>query len=132
MAFSSFFSSPETQAQPSMEDVKAFQRAALGGRDIDIEDALKKCPQLVNAQDDKGWTGLMMAATQGHFSTVRLLMENGADTALKNSSGQTTEQLAVQHAHANLVPFIQQLKTDLFAVNEAPPKAKEKPRSPKP
>lgn len=132
MTFSSFFSSPETQAAlPAKEDVKAFQLAALGGRDSDVEDFLKECPKLVNAQDERGWTGLMLAATQGHFSTVRLLMENGADSALKNNDDQTAEQLSFQHGHVKLIPFIHQLKTEILTESDAS-QAKGKLKAPKP
>ena len=52
---------------------------------------------VINQQNEKGWTPLMMTCcgplTYNNVETVKLLLENGADTNLKNSDGDTALML---------------------------------------
>lgn len=46
--------------------------------------------QRIDIENYLGWTALMMACTNRHFSTVKLLLELGADPSRKNKFGKMT------------------------------------------
>jgi ankyrin repeat protein len=57
----------------------------------------------VNAQNDDGDTPLHCASIVGHADCVMELMANGADCVLRNGSGLSAVEVAVQHGHAECV-----------------------------
>lgn len=67
---------------------------------------LEKRPQEVNAQTDIGITPLMMAATEGHAESVRMLLKFGADLALKDDEGLTAKDVAIKNGNKDLVPLL--------------------------
>ena len=57
----------------------------------------------VNSQDHRGWTALMIAATQGHTEMVHLLLREGnADTTLTDSYGKK----AIDRAHSSHISYL--------------------------
>lgn len=76
-------------------------------------------PEMVQLLIDKGakvniidsnekWTALMFAAAEGQADNVKLLLENGADTILKDVDGDTAADFAVQKGHTELAEMIRQ------------------------
>jgi quinoprotein dehydrogenase-associated probable ABC transporter substrate-binding protein len=63
-------------------------------RPTDIAKALIERGANVNAQAKNGMTALMIAATNNSAPMIGLLMDAGADPALKNDKGQTAEDVA--------------------------------------
>lgn len=54
----------------------------------------------LNAQENSGYTPLMLAALRGNAAAVRLLLELGADPAVKNAAGQTALDIATEKGNA--------------------------------
>ena len=67
-------------------------RAAEG--DLQTVAALLDAGADPNAAGPSGQTALMLAARNGHFDTIRLLLERGANSALRTKTGSTAEDIA--------------------------------------
>lgn len=76
----------------------ALSYAATNGHD-DLVKFLLLHAARVDQQAPNGTTPLMMAAYFGHSTTVRLLLEAGADPTLRNRLGYTAMELAMQQKH---------------------------------
>lgn len=63
-------------------------------------------PQDVDAKTNIGITPLMMAATEGHAEAVRLLLQLGADRALKDDEGLTAKEVALKNGNDHLIPLL--------------------------
>ena len=57
----------------------------------------------IDAESPNKTTPLMMAARSGHILTVKLLLDEGADAALKNDQGLSAIDLAKQFNHVDIV-----------------------------
>ncbi|KAJ1986406.1 hypothetical protein H4R33_003377 [Dimargaris cristalligena] len=64
----------------------------------DVADYLLTIGCEVDAQDKFGWTALMWATNNHHDSLVRLLLDNGANSATKSAGGKTAMDM-VQHGY---------------------------------
>ncbi|KAF6215517.1 hypothetical protein GE061_010272 [Apolygus lucorum] len=53
-----------------------------------------------------GMTPLMLAVLGSHYNVVEILLENGANTSLRNSSSQTAKEIAVYLADQNIIKLI--------------------------
>ena len=62
----------------------------------------------VNTTLENNLTLLMWAAAYGHESSVRLLLDQGADRALKDSRGKTAADMAREGHHQNVVSLLEQ------------------------
>ncbi len=62
----------------------------------------------INLQDNNGWTALMYAAMLGHVNIAKTLINKDANTTIKNSSGKTALDIAIQFDH---IPIIIPLRT---------------------
>lgn len=75
-----------------------------------IEFLLKKGAD-ANAVDTKEhWTPLMFAAAEGQYEVVKLLLDAGADTTIKDVDGDTAESFAIQNKHNKVVKLIREYK----------------------
>lgn len=72
----------------------ALHYAAASGDD-EITGLLLEHHAAINAEAPANMTPLMIAAREGHESSVRLLLRAGADARLKNSEGSTAAQIAL-------------------------------------
>jgi ankyrin repeat protein len=71
-----------------------------------IRQLIRDSPDLVNAKDENGVTRLHTAATLGHLTVARFLLDSGADPNVANKWGQTPLYLAVQNGHKSLVELL--------------------------
>ena len=60
----------------------------------------------VNALTYQGSTALMFAASGGNVEAVRLLLEKGADPAIKNEYGYTATSLAQGDDYAEIIELL--------------------------
>jgi ankyrin repeat protein len=69
--------------------------AATSGQ-LEIMDLLLENHAFIDAESPNGTTPLMMAAMYGSTAGVKLLLEAGADTAMKNQLGMTASDFALR------------------------------------
>ena len=61
----------------------------------------------VNVQGKlEGFTALMTAAAEGQLEVVRLLLQHGADPALKDEDSDTAESFALEKGHSAVVELL--------------------------
>lgn len=70
--------------------------------------ALIRAGTAVNTPLENDLTLLMWAAAYGHESSVRLLLDQGADRTLKDSRGKTAADMAREGHHQNVVSLLEQ------------------------
>ena len=63
---------------------------------------------VVNAALENNLTLLMWAAAYGHESSVRMLLDHGADRKLKDLRGKTAADMAREGSHQNVINLLQQ------------------------
>jgi len=76
--------------------------ARLG--ETDSAEALLDLGALVDAQNDDGWTPLIVAAFYGKADVVSLLIRHGADQSIANRKGDTALSIARQSLEENVTP----------------------------
>lgn len=69
---------------------------------------LPSTPNSVNATDQFGWTGLMMAAYEGHLDVTKVLLRLGADLHVKNNKNETALILADRAKRHGVVKFLKE------------------------
>ena len=86
---------PEALEWKSPENGHTALIAAVASGDMAdaATDLLLSLNANINAQDDKGMTALMHAATNGNADAAKKLLAKGADTALLNHESYTAAQL---------------------------------------
>ena len=62
----------------------------------------------MDSQDKFGGTALHWAAYYGHKEIVTLLLENGANVALRRKSGGTAMTMARDHAQKEVIELLKQ------------------------
>ncbi|WP_427912152.1 ankyrin repeat domain-containing protein [Ramlibacter sp. MMS24-I3-19] len=81
--------------------------AATGGH-LEVMELLLEHYAFIDAQSPNGTTPLMMAAMYGSTAAVKLLLDAGADTAMKNQLGMTALDFALKANRPDAVALIQQ------------------------
>lgn len=74
-------------------------QAAQSDDNKEIVEALLKAGAEINAQTQEGLTALMRFAWMGQIEAVKLLLDAGADTKLKNENGWTAFYFACSHGN---------------------------------
>merc|ERR1712224_643524 len=62
----------------------------------------------VNREDKHGNTPLIIAAQNGKYNIVDVLVKNGAQKDHTNKKGQTAVEMAAKYKHARIVNFLNQ------------------------
>jgi len=83
----------------------ALHYAATGGH-ANIVRALLEHHAYIDAESPNGTTPLMMAAYYGTPEVTKLLLEEGADTLIRNHLGLTALDFASQGPHAESVAYV--------------------------
>ena len=83
----------------------ALHYAATGGH-ANIVRALLEQHAYIDAESPNGTTPLMMAAYYGTPEVTKLLLEEGADTLVRNHLGLTALDFATQGPHAESVVYV--------------------------
>lgn len=60
----------------------------------------------INAINSEGFTALMYSATKGYNENAKILLDNKADTKIKNNMGQTALNLADQNGNNDVVDLL--------------------------
>jgi ankyrin repeat protein len=71
-----------------------------------IRAIIRDSPDLINAKDQSGNTGLHTVAFAGHLVVSRFLVENGADVNAQNRDGLTPLHIAASGGHKALVELL--------------------------
>ncbi len=77
----------------------------------------------LDVRDSRGYTALMHAAEAGNKVLANFLMAAGADTSIKNRTGQTALDLAVQEGHPDIAAAITQSEAEVAAAQGKTPDA---------
>jgi RNA polymerase primary sigma factor len=87
--------------------LKPLVRAAVQNGNLAlVADDLTKGGE-INAQDNRGQTPLMLAASRGHTSLCRLLLENGADISQQDDEGRAALEIARVEGRQEVVLLIE-------------------------
>ena len=95
----------QAQEQTKEKLSRLLKLAILTG----VEKAVKiqlKTPAIVNAQDGNGTTPLMLAAQRGHIGVCSLLLAEGADIEIQDSSGKSALSYAEAKNHTDIVHLL--------------------------
>jgi ankyrin repeat protein len=76
--------------------------AVRGGDLAGVRRLAEESPERLDAKGPDGLTALMVAASIGAEEVVALLLELGADAALRDGEGRTAADLAFGNGHADL------------------------------
>ena len=72
------------------------------GRGDDIRPYLQKYPYFVNCVGPSGWTPLFYAVRSNQIEVVKVLLEHGADPMVKDCTGATIMDIAIQKGYTEL------------------------------
>jgi ankyrin repeat protein len=89
-------------AEPNRTGWNALHYGAAVGRN-DIVQLLLDNAAYIDAASANGTTPIMMAARGGHILTVKLLLDEGADVALRNMAGLSALDFAQAGNHKDIV-----------------------------
>lgn len=83
-----------------------LHEAAMGGHHELVSFFKTVNANLIDTTDNDGNTALMLAAQEGHFSTVKSLLLHGAYSQTKNRDGWSALALAAAKEHVEIVQFL--------------------------
>ncbi|XP_070542664.1 NAD-capped RNA hydrolase NUDT12-like [Ptychodera flava] len=91
---------------------------AAGRGDINRIESLIKVSDVINGQNEHGWTALMFAARNGKAEAVQCLLSNGCDATIMTSSGQTALDIAKFWNHINVIRIFEDHPTTAVSNNQ--------------
>lgn len=89
-----------------------LRRFSFIGDMAKVQRALKEGAK-IDAKDDEGMNALLWAAFQNREEIMKLLIEKGADTAIKSKSGRTILSYAIQNENDKLIRYLLDKKVTL-------------------
>jgi len=107
-------------AGPKEVNFKPIHSAIRWNKPLDEIDRLLDCPEAVNSEDTaNGNRPIHIAAQNGHFATVQLLIEKGALLNVQNQKGNTPIHMAIGYDYYECAMLLIQNKGDPLLKNEA-------------
>lgn len=98
---SSFF-----ENEKDIEENTLYYHAAMNGRDEVLAYLLKESKGDINEKNSEGKTALMIASEYGYASTVKILLENGANMKVKSKQGKTAFEYAKKWNHKDVMKLL--------------------------
>ncbi|KAK6179516.1 hypothetical protein SNE40_011851 [Patella caerulea] len=88
-------------------ETRLFKCAAAGNvEEVTSILKIKGANKSVNWKNDRGWTALMLAARNNHVAVVKMLLAEGTDVNIMNSSGQTALDVATFWNNQEIVDLL--------------------------
>lgn len=79
--------------------------AVLHGSQSAVQSYIERGHDL-NAQDEKGRTLLMLAASKGHINICKKLIDSGSDTLIQDIEGRNAFEIAREYGHFNVTTYL--------------------------
>lgn len=109
-------------ADPSIANIKdederlLIHHACLAKND-ELVDALIQANKNVDAQDDQGYTALLICVLTGYMGGVQRLVSAGADVNLAASSGVTPLHSSVSKGHIEILEYLLKHDASVYATD---------------
>jgi len=94
----------------------ALHLASQKGQLENVKYFLQQHPKVIDETNNKKWTALHYAAGNSHCSTLKFLIQSGADLKAKNETGRTVLHFAARHCCLECVKLILDKDTSLLEV----------------
>lgn len=72
-----------------------------------LHDQLQSSPEFLHQRDERGWTLLHSESLAGNVTSVKILIEHGADPTAKTNDGATPLDLARILGWDHVIDFLQ-------------------------
>lgn len=109
-----------TPAGPKEVNYKPIHSAIRWNKPIDEIEKLLDCIEAVNSEDtSNGNRPIHIAAQNGHFATLEMLINKGADVNVQNQKGNTPIHMAVGYDYYECAMLLIQAKGDPLLPNQA-------------
>ncbi|KAK0156501.1 Peroxisomal NADH pyrophosphatase NUDT12 [Merluccius polli] len=102
------------------ETVERLGDAASRGDVAAVRSLLARSASLLNRPGTSGWTALMLAARNGHFTVAETLLSHGADRLAVNRSSQTAYDIAKFWGHTHISHLLVQTDDRPFLATSDP------------
>lgn len=103
---------PELAYQKDKNGFSALLYAVASGQDRIVDALLHITKQVNDVEPEKGYTPLLIAATKGYTTIVRLLLEYGANPNMKTFDGITALHNAVYEKQIDIVKLLLEYGAD--------------------
>uniref|UniRef100_A0A8C4SXA6 Regulatory factor X-associated ankyrin-containing protein n=1 Tax=Erpetoichthys calabaricus TaxID=27687 RepID=A0A8C4SXA6_ERPCA len=101
-----------TARQATLEILSVHQLAAQGEMN-QLNEHLNKDNDLLNKQDERGFTPLMWAAAFGEYAVVKYLLLRGADPNILAHERESALSLASSGGYADIIRILMEFKVDI-------------------
>lgn len=96
----------QTLADACLDVLEACEAGDAEALQSTLDSHAKLLPQIVNAQDNTGWTALHIAVGWCAVECIAVLLKQGADPDIRNDQGQNARDLAFQLGYDTLAASI--------------------------
>ena len=114
MIISSCATTPKTQEEREGINPEIFFQSVKAGDYAEVK-RLIEAEADVNAQDNNGFTVLMLASANGHIDVAQLLIEEGADVNAQDKIGATALIVASRRGQTYIVKLLIEAGADVNA-----------------
>ncbi|XP_040597980.1 DNA-binding protein RFXANK isoform X7 [Mesocricetus auratus] len=103
----------EVSALPATLDSLSIHQLAAQGELSQLKDHLQKGDNLINKQDERGFTPLIWASAFGEIETVRFLLDWGADPHILAKERESALSLASMGGYTDIVRLLLERDVDI-------------------